>query len=308
MIRSWLYVPGHRHDRVPKAVHAGADAVVIDLEDAVPPADKVAARAGIPAAVDAAGEHGPSIWVRINDPAGPWAEDDLDAVAVSGVAGIRVPRCADPTLVAQVAERTGLPLQLVVESAAGLLQAPELAFAHPLIAGIGLGEADLSADLRLVDDTGLDWARGWIVAAARAAGLPSPVQSVWTAVGDPDGLRVSSERGRAQGFFGRSVVHPRQIPVVHDVYTPAADEVARADRIVRVAEATRARGEAAVLDGGRFIDPAVVEQARVILARAARRNDVARPDATPPDNQSPLRNADAAGPPTGSGVRPGGHQ
>lgn len=269
MTRSWLYVPGYRLDRVPKAVHAGADAVVVDLEDAVPPDAKVAARAGIAAAVDAAGEDGPPVWVRINDPAGPWGEADLRTVAGSGIAGIRVPRCHDPVSVARVADRTGLPLQLVVESAAGLLRAPELAAAHPLVAGIGLGEADLSADLRLVDDAGLDWARGWIVAAARAAGLPSPVQSVWTAVGDLDGLRTSSERGRALGFVGRSVVHPRQIPVVHDVYTPSADDVARAARIVRVAEAARARGEVAVLDDdGRFVDPAVVEQARVVLDRA----------------------------------------
>jgi citrate lyase subunit beta/citryl-CoA lyase len=165
-----------------------------------------------------------------------------------------------------VAEHTGLPLQLVIETAAGLARAVDLATAHPLVTGIGLGEADLSADLRLVSDAGLEWARGWVVVAARAAGLPSPVQSVWTDVADLDGLRASCERGRAAGFVGRSVVHPRQVAVVHDVYTPTPEQVRQAAAVVRTADEARARGEVAVLDeDGRFVDPAVVERARVVL-------------------------------------------
>jgi citrate lyase subunit beta / citryl-CoA lyase len=264
--RSWLYVPGHRAERVAKALAAGADAVVVDLEDAVPPDRKADAREVIAAAVDAVTADGPQVWVRVNDPDGPWGEADLDAVTGSGVAGVRVPRSADPDTVRRVAERTGLPLQLMIETAAGLARAVDLAEAHPLVTGIGLGEADLSADLRLVSDAGLDWARGWVVVAARAAGLPSPVQSVWTDVADLDGLRASCERGRATGFLGRSVVHPRQLPVVHDVYTPSPEQVRQATAVVRTADEARARGEVAVLDeDGRFVDPAVVERARVVL-------------------------------------------
>jgi citrate lyase subunit beta/citryl-CoA lyase len=264
--RSWLYVPGHRPERVAKALVAGADAVVVDLEDAVPPDRKADARAAIAAAVDAVAADGPQVWVRVNDPDGPWGEADLDAVTGSGVAGVRVPRSADPGTVRRVAERTGLPLQLVIETAAGLARAVDLATAHPLVTGIGLGEADLAADLRLVSDAGLDWARGWVVVAARAAGLPSPVQSVWTDVADLDGLRTSCERGRTTGFVGRSVVHPRQVPVVHDVYTPSPEQVRQATAVVRTADEARARGEVAVLDDdGRFVDPAVVERARVVL-------------------------------------------
>ncbi|HLU55668.1 MAG TPA: CoA ester lyase [Pseudonocardia sp.] len=269
--RSWLYVPGHRGDRVQKALRAGADAVVVDLEDAVPPDRKADARAGVAAAVAAAAEAGgPPVWVRVNDPAGPWGEADLDAVTGSGVAGLRLPRAADPAVVREVADRTRLPLQLLIETAAGLARAVELASAHPLVAGLGLGEADLVADLRLTSDAGLDWARGHVVVAARAAGLPSPVQSVYTDVADLDGLRASSERGRATGFLGRSVVHPRQVPVVNDVFTPSAEEIRRAAAVVRTAERARSRGEVAVLDeDGRFVDPAVVERARVVLGLAA---------------------------------------
>jgi len=158
------------------------------------------------------------------------------------------------------------------------VRAGELAEAHELVAGIGLGEADLAADLLVDRDAGLAWARGAVVVASRAAGLPSPVQSVWTDVGDPEGLRASSEVGRATGFFGRSVIHPRQIDVVHDVYTPSAEEVAAAEGIVATAAEAAARGEAAALDAhGRFVDPAVVARARTVLDRAGSRTEPVPP-------------------------------
>ncbi|MCW3842146.1 CoA ester lyase [Micromonospora yasonensis] len=264
-LRSWLYVPGHRADRVAKALAAGADAVVVDLEDAVPPDQKAAARETA-LRLAAKGPHDRPLWVRVNDPAGPWGEDDVDALAGLSLAGLRVPRCEDPGLVREVATRAGLPLQLLLESAAGLARAAELATAHPLVAGLGLGEADLSADLRVTGDDGLAWARGWVVVAARAAGLPSPVQSVYTDVADLDGLRASTERARATGFVGRSVVHPRQIPVVHEVFTPTAAEVAAARAVLSAAARAEEAGEVAVLDAdGRFVDPAVVRRARLVL-------------------------------------------
>lgn len=264
--RSWLYVPGDRPERVTKALASAADAVVVDLEDAVSPDRKDLARRSV---LDLVAQSDPAslerVWVRVNTPTGPWGEADLDAVSGLPLAGLRLPRAADPDEVREVADRTGLRLQLIVETAAGLARSIELADAHPLVAGIGLGESDLGADLRVTADSGLDWARGQIVVAARAAGLPSPVQSVWTAVRDLDGLRASSLRGRAMGFLGRSVVHPAQIAPVHEVYTPSAEEVATARGIVAAAAAARGRGEVALLDeAGRFIDPAVVDRASVI--------------------------------------------
>ncbi|MBQ0906065.1 CoA ester lyase [Micromonospora sp. U21] len=262
--RSWLYVPGHRADRVAKALAAGADAVVVDLEDAVPPAQKATARETA-LRLASQGLHERSLWVRVNDPTGPWGEDDIDALAGLELTGLRVPRCEDPAVIREVATRAGLPLQLLLESAAGLARAAELATAHPLVAGLGLGEADLSADLRVTGDDGLAWARGWVVVAARAAGLPSPVQSVYTDVADLDGLRASTERAKANGFVGRSVVHPRQIPVVHEVFTPTSAEVAAARAVLSAAARAQEAGEVAVLDAdGRFVDPAVVRRARLV--------------------------------------------
>jgi len=268
--RSWLYVPGHRADRVAKALVAGADAVVIDLEDAVPAAQKDAARDLTVALLGERRDDGAlQVWVRINPPGTEAGRRDVAALAGSRLDGLRVPRADDPGEVREVAERTGARLQLLLESARGLSRARELAEAHELVVGIGLGEADLAADLLVDRDEGLTWARGAVVAAARAAGLPSPVQSVWTDVGDPDGLRASSEVGRATGFFGRSVIHPRQIDTVHDVYTPSPEEIAAAEGIVATAADAAARGEAAALDAhGRFVDPAVVARARTVLDRA----------------------------------------
>ena len=281
--RSWLYVPGHRPERVAKALAAGADAVVVDLEDAVPAAQKDAARELTVTLVAerAGGAGGPALWVRVNPPDTDAGRRDVAALAGAPVAGLRVPRAEDPGAVREVAERTGARLQVLLESARGLARAAELAAASELVCGLGLGEADLAADLLVDRDEGLSWARGAVVVAARAAGLPAPVQSVWTDVADLDGLRDSSRAGRATGFWGRSVVHPRQIAVVHEVYTPTDDEVRAAQRVLAAAEEAAARGESAVLDpDGRFVDPAVVARARVVLSRVPR-------VPTPAPDQSP---------------------
>lgn len=267
--RSWLYVPGHRADRIDKALGSAADAVVIDLEDAVPVEAKKHALANAVAAVrDAPADR--IVWLRLNAIGSHWLDEEIAALsrADRAPAGVRLPKADDPDAVAATADRLGCPVHAIVESAAGLLAAPQIARSHTRVTGIALGEADLAADLRAGHE-GLAWARGWIVAAARAAGLASPVQSVWTAVGDLEGLAESSRTGRVQGFFGRSVIHPNQIDIVNEAYTPSADEREWAQRIVDDASASSAAGESAVLDeNGRFIDPAVVANARVVLDRA----------------------------------------
>ncbi|MEU7631089.1 CoA ester lyase [Nocardia sp. NPDC049220] len=267
--RSWLYVPGHRDDRIGRALDSAADAVVIDLEDAVPVGAKDRALANALDAVRTAPQSR-EIWLRLNAVGTEWLDRELDALATAAAlpAGVRLPKSEDPESVSAVAQRLECDVHAIVESAAGLLAAPQIARSHQRVTGIALGEADLAADLR-TESSGLVWARGWIVAAARAAGLSSPVQSVWTAVDDPVGLAQTSRVGRAEGFFGRSVIHPKQIDIVNEAYTPSPDEQSRARRIVDRAAASMAAGEAAVLDeDGRFIDPAVVANARIVLDRA----------------------------------------
>ena len=134
------------------------------------------------------------------------------------------------------------------------------------MASIGLGEADLRADLGVSDDTGLLWARCRIVNAAAAAGLPPPKMSVYADVADLDGLRESCAAGRRLGFVGRAAIHPKQLPVIADAFRPSAADVARARELLAAAET--ADSGAVLTADGRFVDEAVLRQARRTLALA----------------------------------------
>lgn len=265
LIRSWLYAPGHHPERVRKALGSGADAVIIDLEDSVPAARKDDARRAALEILATLPDLRPAVWVRINPLGTSTARADLEALAETAVDGIRIPRAEDPEAVRAAAHAMARPVHLLLETAIGLLAARELAAADPLVEGIALGEADLAADLRCGSE-GLEWARGSIVAISRGHGLDSPVQSVHTSVTDLDGLTATTRLGRGLGFFGRTLIHPRQIDPVHAVYQPGADELARAQEIVATAAQAKARGEAAALTpDGRFVDPAVVAGARLVI-------------------------------------------
>ena len=264
IIRSWLYCPAHQLDIVTKASNSSADAIVIDLEDAVPAGAKDLARENL--VVSLRSPSRTARWVRINPLDSPSAAPDLAAVIAAQPDGVRIAKCESVDAVRRFADAVRLPVSLIIETALGLELAYELASAHPLVSGISLGEADLKASLRVDGDVGLDWARGRIVTAARAAGLSSPSQSVYTQVSDLDGLRQSTEAARRAGFFGRSVIHPRQIEVVNAVFTPTDEQVNAARSIVRQLEHAQADNRAAVLDeGGAFIDPAVAERAAFIV-------------------------------------------
>ncbi|MFF3574532.1 HpcH/HpaI aldolase/citrate lyase family protein [Nocardia jiangxiensis] len=259
--RSWLYVPAHRPELLAKAMAGPADAVVYDLEDAIAAPDKAAARAN---AVAAAAQTWPKpLWIRINPPQTPWGQSDVAELAGRGVAGFRVPKCDDPDAVARIADRLAAPLHLLVESALGVENAFGLAACHPLVASVSLGEADLLADLRVRDNTALEWARQRVVTANRAAGLPSPPHAVWTDVADLHGLVTDSATARDRGFFGRSVVHPKQIEPVNAVFTPSHTEVDDARQLLN---SLHGKDSAAWLDEqGRFVDPAVVARSRWVL-------------------------------------------
>ncbi|MGG8407070.1 HpcH/HpaI aldolase/citrate lyase family protein [Streptomyces sp. 12297] len=264
---TWLYAPGHRPEVVAKAIGSGADVVIVDLEDAVPPDRKEYART---ATAELLGTHpAVPVHVRVNALESPWAEPDLAALAgLRGVSALRLPKITEPASVAWVAERTGgTALYALLESALGIERAFDIARAHPALRGLALGEADLRADLGLVSDEGLDWSRSRVVVAARAAGLPAPAQSVYPDVRDLDGLAVSCARGRALGFLGRAAIHPRQLPVIERAFLPSAAEVDAARQILDTA---RAAPGAAALPDGRFVDPAVVAAAHQVLALSTR--------------------------------------
>jgi citrate lyase subunit beta/citryl-CoA lyase len=269
-IRSYLYVPGDDPRRIEKALATGADAVVIDLEDAVASSRKEVSRRNAAEVL----ESGPArpVFVRISAPGSELAARDIDAVAGLHLSGLRLPKVESLESVRLVAEtleelRSEAGIQCLIESALGLELSFEIARSHERVAGISLGEADLAADLGVRDEAGLLYARSRIVSASRAAGLPGPVQSVYTNVRDLDGLRRSTEEGRDMGFVGRSAIHPSQVPIINEVFTPTEEEVAEAQELLDRLEGEAGSGTGAfVLEDGHFVDRAVVESARRTLA------------------------------------------
>lgn len=276
---TWLYVPGDRPERFSKALDSGPDAVILDLEDAVLPDAKDSARANVTGflaqrktAPRAGG--GPQVHVRVNEPASAHGARDLEALGAStGFDGVRVPKIATPDDVERVAESVGqsIPVDCLLESALGVQNAPDIA-AHPAVRSLGLGEADLTAEMSLRGDAAFSWLRTRIVVASAAAGLAPPAMSAYVDVADTDGLHASCLRGRELGMFGRSAIHPRQLPVIRRAFTPTDGEIARAREIAEAA--TRAGGGSAegagaiALPDGRFIDAPVVAAALRTLALA----------------------------------------
>lgn len=274
-----LYLPATRPDRFAKALASGADAVILDLEDAVPAAAKDQARGEAVRLLAErrrpAREPGAAVHVRINSLSSPWWERDLAALAeltrrrpAARPDAVRLPKVETADQVRRVAELLDprIGLYCLIESARGLEAAYEIAAAHPSVAGVALGEADLAGDLGAVGP-GLDWARSRLVVAARAAGLPSPAMSAYPRLEDEAGLYASCLAGRRAGFLGRSVLHPRQIGTVLKAFTPSAEELDAAHATLdALGRADILEGGTAVLADGGFVDRAMAETAQRTVA------------------------------------------
>ena len=270
MIRSSLYVPGDRPSMLAKAPTRGADLLILDLEDAVAPRAKPEARRNVREAIAGLEAAGANFCVRINSEP-DIVEADLAALVTTTVNTLVVPKATSASvedLVMRV-ERTGfdrpLQLMLLIESARGLWDALLMA-EHPWVVGLGIGEQDLGADLG--SEHGEDpmlWhpARSRLVWACAAAGLPGPNGPVSIDIGDLDGLRESTRLLRKCGFSSRSAIHPAQVAVINEVFTPSEDELEAARQLVDRYDRSLAAGRGAITDGqGRMIDEAVVRRAR----------------------------------------------
>ncbi|WP_243718191.1 CoA ester lyase [Actinomadura sp. 7K534] len=273
--RSYLYVPGNAPDKLGKALTRGADALIVDLEDAVPPAGKDAARRAV---ADWLGTRAPArgteLWVRING--GEAGHEDVRALAgLPALTGLVLAKAEDAAQVAAVAALLAdlgdvtARLMPLLETAGAILDVRDIARA-PRVHRLQIGEVDLAADAGLdpgPDEAELAFARSMAIMASAAAGLPPPVGPVSAITADPAALAESTERVRRQGFVGRACIHPAQLPVVHEVFTPSAPEIARAEDVLARYEAAAAAGSGVVLDAdGRLIDAAVIRLARRTLA------------------------------------------
>jgi citrate lyase subunit beta/citryl-CoA lyase len=271
--RSSLYVPAHQTDRIQKAYDSVADAVVLDLEDAVSHSRKDAARA-VAAEVLTSAPPKPTS-VRVNAVGTGRCRDDVLAVAHPGLAAVRLPKVASPEEVLQVAEwldeaSCGAEIQLLIESARALENAYALVTASPRVGLLGLGETDLRADLRTGnDETTLDASRTRCVIVSRAAGLDSPIQSVYPDVRDIDGLRESTRRGKQMGFMGRFAIHPAQLPIINEVFTPTGEEITEAEAVADAARRAHEENLSMVVTAeGRTVGPPMVANALRVLKLA----------------------------------------
>lgn len=257
-MKSLLFVPGDRPDRFSKASAAGADAIILDIEDSVAPQDKPRAREETAQWLS----QRPG-WVRLNARETEFHEDDLAALrSAPGLAGVVVPTCETSTDLELV--RTHLPdvpLIALVETALGVEQAPRLA-RLPSVARLAFGSIDFALDARIRPTTDeepeLDMARWAVVLASRAAGLPSPIDGVCADIVDDEALRQVSRRSYARGFGGRLCIHPSQVSCVNQAYAPAAEDIAWARRVLRAAE----EHHGAFRLENRMIDQPVIELAR----------------------------------------------
>ncbi|WP_296254836.1 MULTISPECIES: HpcH/HpaI aldolase/citrate lyase family protein [unclassified Pseudomonas] len=269
VVRSALFVPGSRPERFAKALAAGADAVIVDFEDAVEEPLKRQARDNLAAFV----QDNPSaaLWVRVNAP------DHLEHAADlafckrhAGVVGVLLPKVEKAAHVAAVWE-TGKPVLPIIESAKGLLALASIAHA-PGVERLSFGGLDLALDLSLNTGTEaaqlfLDQARMSVQLHSRGADLLPPLDGVHPAIGDPEGLHRAIRHAYDMGYGGALCIHPGQVPVIHAALAPSAADLSWAKRVVDAS--TAANGAGAFQLDGQMIDAPVLLRAKRLLALAA---------------------------------------
>jgi citrate lyase subunit beta/citryl-CoA lyase len=264
--RSFLFVPGHRPERFAKALASGADAVIIDLEDAVPLDVKDTARTALlDAWTDFAAAERARLLVRVNPAGTPWHEADLAAVAsLTGLGALMLPKAENPQQVEQAFRTSSARVLPLIESAEGVGQMDAIARAAGTLR-LGLGHIDLQADLGLrcgPDEAELAPVRLAMVVASRRAGLPAPVDGVTTATQDAEVLAADAQRSRRFGFGAKLCIHPAQVAGVHEALAPTQAEC---DWARRVLAAEVAAGGGAFSVDGKMVDPPVLLLARSLL-------------------------------------------
>ncbi|MDR7416951.1 MAG: CoA ester lyase [Armatimonadota bacterium] len=283
--RSWLFVPGNRQRMIDKAFGLAADALMLDLEDGVPPAAKEEARERIAEALERPRtEGGPMRFVRVNGIRHPDLERDLWCAVRPGADGLVLPKVESPEQVQEMDERVGrveaergmavggLRFLVAIESPLGLLEAYRIARSSERVVGLLFGAEDYSRELGLPvvrekEARELLYARSAFATAAAAAHVQA-VDGVWPDLNDIAGLWQDCWMARRLGFTGKSIIHPSQIEPVNHVFTPSASDLEFARRVVEAFEQAEAAGVGSITLGGQLIDRPIVERARATLRLA----------------------------------------
>ena len=272
-LRSLLFAPAVRPDLLRKMPRTGADAIVIDLEDATPPEAKDTGRVEMRSAVaDLAGQL--PVLVRVNDDTTPWHDDDLDSLPTEGLAGIVVPKIETIAGLDSLAERLtarGLDMSVIggVETALGVADARPL-LAHDVISAAYFGAEDFIADLggvRTASNDEVAYARAQIALAGRLADV-TVIDQIVADFTDDDRCRRECLEARAMGYGGKLCIHPSQVSIANEAFLPSSEEIDRARRLLEAYDDAKAQGVASVAFEGQMVDEPVARQARRVLAQA----------------------------------------
>lgn len=284
--RSWLFVPGQKQRMVDKALDLGVDVVMLDLEDGVPPEEKDQARDIIAKALGTRKPAGsPARFVRINAIGHQRMEADLASVVDPGLDGLVLPKVESADEIRMVdsvlrtsESRIGLQLGSVavliaIESPVGLMHAFDIASASSRVTGLMFGAEDFGRELGLPtvrekEAAELLYARSAMAIAAAAAHVQA-VDGVWPDIQDEEGLRIDAQQARRLGYNAKSLIHPGQIELINNIFSPSADEIDYAHKVIAAFEDAMARGDGSIAFGGQLIDLPIVERARRTLELAA---------------------------------------
>jgi citrate lyase subunit beta/citryl-CoA lyase len=280
--RSFLFAPGNHARRVEKALSLDADAVILDLEDAVATAEKPATRQAVAAAFERPRQG--LLYVRVNAVETEFCYGDLVAIVRPRLDGVILPKVESAAglatidwLLAQLERDRGLPpggidLIPIIETARGLDRLSAILGTSSRVRRVAFGAGDFTLDVNMAwsrNEAELAHARAAIVTASRAAGIEAPLDTVWVDLPDRDGLEASARAALGLGFQGKMCIHPDQIAVVNRVFTPSEAEVAFAERVTGAFARAEAEGSAAIQLDGKFIDYPIVYRAQRILQRIA---------------------------------------
>lgn len=275
-------MPGNNPNMMADCMIYGADTILLDLEDSVSLSEKDAARYLVKYALRYLDFGNTEVAVRINGMDTPYWQEDIKKIIPEKPDMIRLPKAETKEQIkrldeeiSMIEERSGIKvgntkIMVSIESAKGLKNAYDIATASPRMAAIAIGGEDFTADLgvkRTREGNELLVARGELVLAAKAAKV-DVIDSVFSNVDDEEGLRMETERAKAMGFTGKSVINPRQIPIVHDVFKPTQEEIEEAIKITGAIEEARKKGSGVISLNGKMIDKPIVEKAQRVLELA----------------------------------------
>lgn len=285
--RTMLYVPGNNPGMIRDAGIYKEDCIMFDLEDSVSVTEKDSARFLVYEMLQRLDYPGKELIVRINSPETDTGINDLEAMVRTRKVAIRLPKteCAQDVVscdqqIGRIERENGIPagatrMMAAIESAAGVLNAKEIAFASPRLIGIAIGAEDYVTNLKTTrspEGVELLFGRSMVLLAARAAGIDA-IDTVYSDVNNEEGFRKEVALIKQLGFDGKSIINPRQIEPVHEIYTPTRKEIDKSLAIIRAIEEAKQKGSGVIALNGKMIDKPIVERAQRVLdlARAAGR-------------------------------------